>query len=43
MKTKGKYIKEFALRGLVAMGFGPIVLGIIYFILGLTGDRKSVV
>ena len=37
MKTKGKHLKDFALRGLIAMGFGPIVLAIIYLILGLTG------
>ena len=29
--------KEFFLRGLVAMGFGPIVLAVIYFILGKAG------
>lgn len=28
-----KYIKEFFLRGLMFGGFGPIVLGIVYFIL----------
>lgn len=28
-----KYLKEFIFRGLIFGGFGPIVLGIIYFIL----------
>ena len=37
MKIMGKYRKEFALRGLIAMGFGPIVLAVVYLILGLTG------
>lgn len=32
-----KYIKEFCLRGLLAMGFGPVILAIIYGILGATG------
>ena len=35
MKILKKYFKEFLLRGLVSMGFGPIVLSIIYGILGL--------
>ena len=42
MKTKGKFLKDFALRGLVAMGFGPIVLAIIYLILGLTGVATNI-
>ena len=42
MKTKGKFIKDFALRGMVAMGFGPIVLAIIYLILGLTGVATNI-
>ena len=42
MKTKGKFIKDFALRGLVAMGFGPIVLAIIYLILGFTGVATNI-
>ena len=29
-----KYVCEFCKRGLVAMGFGPIILAIIYAILG---------
>ena len=37
MKKKGKYIKDFVLRGLCAMGFGPVVLGIVYFCLGKSG------
>ena len=36
MKLIGKYCKQFFLRGLVAMGFGPIVLAIIYEILNLS-------
>lgn len=36
MKIIGKYWKQFLLRGLVAMGFGPIILAIIYSILELT-------
>lgn len=31
------FAKEFCLRGLVTMGFGPVVLAIIYAILGATG------
>lgn len=42
MKTKGKFIKDFALRGMIAMGFGPIVLAIIYLILGLTGVATNI-
>lgn len=42
MKLIGKYLKDFALRGLVAMGFGPIVLGIVYFCLGLSGVIENV-
>lgn len=42
MKIIGKYYKEFFLRGLVAMGFGPIVLAIIYGILGAAKVVKSV-
>ncbi len=32
-----KFWKEFLIRGLVSCGFGPIVLAIIYGILGATG------
>lgn len=42
MKNKGQYFKQFALRGLVAMGFGPIVLAIIYLILGLCGVVREI-
>ena len=35
MKNGRKYFKDFILRGLVAMGFGPIVFAIIYGILGV--------
>ena len=31
-----KYLKDFLLRGLMFGGFGPIILGIIYFILSKT-------
>lgn len=31
-----KYLKDFLLRGMMFGGFGPIVLGIIYFILSKT-------
>ncbi len=34
MKILGKYYKEFILRGLIAMGFGSIVLSVVYTILG---------
>lgn len=36
-----RYLKNFLLRGLVFSGFGPIVLGIVYFILSLTLDGFS--
>ena len=35
MKILKKYFKDFFLRGLVSMGFGPIILSIVYGILGL--------
>ena len=41
MKIIGKYYKRFILRGLVAMGFGPIVLAMIYGILGAVGVAES--
>lgn len=31
-----KYFKEFLHRGLLFSGFGPVVLGIVYFIISLT-------
>lgn len=31
-----KYVKEFLKRGLIFGGFGPIILSIIYFIIGLS-------
>ena len=34
-----KYLKEFFHRGLIFSGFGPIVLGIIYFVLSETVDN----
>lgn len=33
-----KYVKKFFHRGLVFAGFGPIILGIIYFVLSKTVD-----
>lgn len=33
-----KYLKEFLHRGLIFAGFGPIVLGIIFFVLSKTLD-----
>jgi len=36
MKMK-KFISEFIRRGLIASGFGPIVLAILYFILQMCG------
>ena len=37
MKIIAKYFKDFGFRGLVAMGFGSVVLSVIYLILGLVG------
>lgn len=37
-----RYLKEFLHRGLVFAGFGPIILGIIFFILEKTLDDFSV-
>ncbi len=34
-----KYLKEFFHRGLIFSGFGPIILGIIYFVLSKTVDN----
>ena len=42
MKIIKKYFKDFLIRGLVAMGFGPIVLAIIYGILSFAGVAESV-
>ncbi len=42
MKKMGKYLKYFVLKGLVAMGFGPIVLAVIYSTLGITGTVSAV-
>lgn len=36
-----KHISQFFLRGLIAAGFGPMVLAIVYGILGATGVAKS--
>ena len=33
-----KYLKSFLLRGLIFGGFGPIVVGIIYYIISLTTE-----
>ena len=37
-----KYVKTFLHRGLMFSGFGPIVGGIVYFILDLTGTQISI-
>ena len=37
-----KYLKSFLHRGLIFGGFGPVITGIIYFILSLTIDNLSV-
>ncbi len=37
-----RYLKEFLHRGLTFAGFGPIILGIIFFILEKTLDEFSV-
>ncbi|MBR3781683.1 MAG: DUF3021 domain-containing protein [Clostridia bacterium] len=37
-----RYLKEFLHRGLVFAGFGPIILGIIFFVLEKTLDDFSV-
>lgn len=36
-----KHISQFFLRGLIAAGFGPVVLAIVYGILGATGVADS--
>lgn len=36
-----QFWKNFCLRGLLAMGFGPVVLAIIYGILGATGAAQT--
>lgn len=36
-----RYLKEFMLRGLVACGFGPIILAVIYGILGAVGAVQT--
>ena len=36
-----KYWKEFFLRGFVSCGFGPIILAIIYGVLGATGVAET--
>ena len=36
-----RYLKEFLIRGLIFGGFGPIILAIIYFILGFTVENFS--
>jgi len=42
MKIIKKYYKEFFFRGLCSFGFGPIVLAVIYGILGLCGEVDGV-
>lgn len=36
-----KFLKEFLLRGLICAGGGPVILAIIYGILGVTGVVES--
>lgn len=36
-----QFWKEFLIRGLVSCGFGPVILAIIYGILGATGTVNS--
>ena len=36
-----KYVKEFFHRGLIFGGFGPVILGIIYFIVSKTVENFS--
>lgn len=36
-----KFLKEFLLRGLICAGGGPIILAIIYGILGATGTAEA--
>ncbi len=37
-----KYVKSFLIRGLIFSGFGPVVLGIVFAILGVTLPNFSV-
>lgn len=37
-----KYVKSFLHRGLMFGGFGPIIVGIVYYILSLTIDSFSI-
>lgn len=37
-----KYLKEFLHRGLIFGGFGPLVAGIVYLIIGLTNKEVMV-
>ena len=37
-----KYVKSYLLRGLIFGGFGPIVLGIVYLILQLSGVKVEI-
>lgn len=41
MRKYSEYFKQFGLRGLVAMGFGSVILSVIYLILGLSGGIDS--
>ena len=42
MKFIRNYYKDFIMRGLVAMGFGPMVLAVVYGILDLCGVVKEI-
>ena len=37
-----KYYKEFLFRGLCSFGFGPLVLAVVYGILGAVGEVESI-
>jgi hypothetical protein len=41
-KIVKKYYKEFLFRGLCSFGFGPLVLAVVYGILGAVGEVESI-
>lgn len=36
-----RFLKDFCLKGLIAMGFGPMVVAVIYGVLGVNGVVTS--
>lgn len=42
VNNMNKYVKEFFHRGLIFGGFGPIILGIVFFVLSKTLDNFGV-